>query len=282
MGAVIGLIAGMGLVMIMLGLTTERRVRSSRPSRMARLIDAAGVERVRPGALLAGCVAGGLVAGLVALVVTAVPMVGLITAVIVGYAPIAVLRRRARTRSRHLRASWPDAVDTLSSAVRAGMSLPEAVVDLSTRGPLPLRPAFARCAVEYRATGSFADALATLTEQLRDPVADRVVVSLTIAREVGGTDLGRVLTTLSEFVRQDARTRGEIEARQSWTVNAARVAVAAPWLTLALLCTRSEAVAAYSTPLGAAILAGAAVLSVVAYRLMLAAGRLPDDPRILA
>jgi tight adherence protein B len=109
-----------------------------------------------------------------------------------------------------------------------------------------------------------------------------VIVSLGIAREVGGSDLGRVLATLSDFLRQDARARGEIEARQSWTVNAARVAVAAPWITLLLLCTRPETVAAYSTAAGAVILIGSAVLSVVAYRVMTAIGRLPDEPRVLA
>ena len=40
------------------------------------------------------------------------------------------------------------------------------------------------------------------------------------AREVGGTDLGRLLSTLSGFLRDDARTRAELLARQSWSVNA--------------------------------------------------------------
>ena len=54
-----------------------------------------------------------------------------------------------------------------------------------------------------------------------------------MAREVGGTDLGRLLRTLSAFLREDARTRAELETRQGWTVNAARLAVAAPWIVLA-------------------------------------------------
>lgn len=282
MGAILGLAVGLGLVLVLLGVTTEPRARAPRRSRLGRLLDAAGVDRVTPASLLAACIGAGLLAGLIALVVTAVPIVALIATVVVGYLPFVVLKRRAHRRAKQLRSCWPDAIDILGSAVRAGMSLPEAVVDLASRGPQPLRASFARFATEYRATGSFAQALMVLKETLRDPVADRVVVSLGIARDVGGTDLGRVLATLSDFLRQDARARGEIEARQSWTVNAARVAVAAPWVTLALLCTRAEAVQAYSTSLGALILAAAAVLSVVAYRVMIAVGRLPDDPRVLA
>jgi tight adherence protein B len=281
MGAILGLGLGLGLVLILLGLTTPAAVRAPRASRLSRLIDRAGVTRATPSSVTAACVGVGLVAGFLALVITAVPIIALIAGVAIGWLPIMILRRRANRRSRELRSSWPDAVDTLGSAVKAGMSLPEAVADLAERGPVALRPAFAAFTREYRASGSFSTALFTLSDQLRDPVADRVIASLRIAREVGGTDLGRVLATLSGFLRVDARTRGEIEARQSWTVNAARVAVAAPWVTLLLLCTRPEAVAAYSTPAGALIIIGAAGLSALAYRLMIGIGRLPEDPRVV-
>lgn len=281
-GALIGLGVGLGALLIVLGVSLPRTARDVRVSRLRRLIDRAGLERVSPSGVVAGCAGLSLVAGLVVLVISGVAVVGLLAAIVAGYLPLAILRRRARTRSTALRSAWPDAVDMLASAVRAGMSLPEAVIDMGVRGPEALRPAFRAFAADYRATGSFAVALEQLKEALRDPVADRVIVSLGIAREVGGSDLGRVLATLSDFLRQDARARGEIEARQSWTVNAARVAVAAPWITLLLLCTRPETVAAYSTATGAIVLIGSAVLSVVAYRVMTAIGKLPDEPRVLA
>jgi len=281
-GALIGLGVGLGALLIVLGVSLPGTVRDARVSRLRRLIDRAGLERVSPSGVVAGCAGLALVSGLLVLAISGVAVVGLLAAIVAGYLPVAILRRRARTRSVALRSAWPDAVDMLGSAVRAGMSLPEAVIDMGVRGPEALRPAFRAFAADYRATGSFALALEQLKESLRDPVADRVIVSLGIAREVGGSDLGRVLATLSDFLRQDARARGEIEARQSWTVNAARVAVAAPWITLLLLCTRPETVAAYSTTTGAAILIGSAVLSVVAYRVMTAIGKLPDEPRVLA
>ena len=83
------------------------------------------------------------------------------------------------------------------------------------------------------------------------------------------------------MLREDLRTRGELEARQSWTVNGARVAVAAPWLILALLATRPQAAAAYATSSGALVLAVGAVASILAYRLMLRLGRLPEEERVL-
>lgn len=281
-GALIGLGVGLGVVLVVLGLSVPRAARETQVSRLRRLIDRAGLERVSPSGVIAGCAGLALIVGLLVLAISGVAVVGLLAAIVAGYLPLAILRRRARSRSVALRSAWPDAVDMLGSAVRAGMSLPEAVIDMGVRGPEALRPAFTSFAADYRASGSFALALDDLKDSLRDPVADRVIVSLGIAREVGGSDLGRVLATLSDFLRQDARARGEIEARQSWTVNAARVAVAAPWITLLLLCTRPETVAAYSTATGAVILIGSAVLSVVAYRVMTAIGRLPDEPRVLA
>ena len=108
-----------------------------------------------------------------------------------------------------------------------------------------------------------------------------MIAALRIAHEVGGSDLGRVLRTLGSLVREDARTRGEIAARQSWTLAAARLAIAAPWVTLALLLTRPETVNAYRSAAGAMVLVICAVLTVIAYRVMMAIGRLPDEPRLV-
>jgi tight adherence protein B len=161
------------------------------------------------------------------------------------------------------------------------LSLSEALAQLAQRGPEQLRPAFRRFADDYRASGRFGDSVDRLKASLADPVADRVVETLRLAREVGGSDLGRLLRTLSAFLREDARTRGELESRQAWAVNAARLAVAAPWLVLALLSLRPEAVEAYDSTAGLVVLATGAALSVVAYRLMVRIGRLPREERVL-
>jgi tight adherence protein B len=180
-----------------------------------------------------------------------------------------------------LRELWPEVVDNLASAVRAGMALPESVAALATRGPEPLRPAFARFASEYRVSGRFSECLDGLKADLADPVGDRVCESLRLAREVGGTELGRLLRTLSSFLRDDARTRSELETRQGWTVNAARLAVASPWLVLLLLATQASTLEAFDSTSGRALLAGGAGVSVFAYRLMLRIGRLPEEKRVL-
>jgi len=249
---------------------------------MDTLVHAAGIPKLSRAGLVGASVGSAFVVGAAALIVTAVPMVALLAAVASASVPVVLLRRRIVQQNKARQDSWPDAVDQLASAVRAGLSLPEAVADLGRRGPEPLRLSFREFDAQYRATGSFLRALDALQSALADPVADRVCASLRIARDVGGSDLGHVLRTLSALLREDLRTRGEIAARQSWTVNAARISVAAPWLTLALLCTRPEAVAAFTSWAGTVVLAGSALVSVVAYRLMKRLGRLPAPERVIA
>jgi tight adherence protein B len=177
---------------------------------------------------------------------------------------------------------WPEAVDNLTSAVRAGMSLPDALAGLAVRGPAPLREAFDRFALDYQVTGRFGESLDRLKERLADPVGDRVVEGLRVAREVGGGELGRLLRSLSTYLREDARTRSEMEARQAWTVNGARLAVASPWLVLLLMSFQSEVIHRYASPVGVFVLVLGAALCVVAYRLMMRIGRLPVERRILS
>lgn len=286
-GIVIGLLFGTGLFCIWWSFW-PREVdpeRSSEPPALIRHLRddlvQAGYASITPRMLLVGCALAFLLVFLFVYAVVSVPAIAFCFAVMAAWGPYALVRMRARARRNRLRDLWPDAVDNITSAVRAGMSLPEAVAQLGHRGPEELRPAFAAFAQDYRITGRFHDCLDRLKERLSDPVGDRLIESLRIAREVGGSDLGRLLRTLSEFLREDARTRSELETRQSWTVNAARLAVAAPWIVLAMLSTRPESVRAYSTATGALVLFSGAVVTALAYWFMVRIGRLPEDERVL-
>jgi tight adherence protein B len=198
-----------------------------------------------------------------------------------GALPVVVVRRMRHRRLCAVRELWPEAIDNLASAVRAGMSLPEGLSALGLRGPAPLQPSFARFAASYRVSGRFGDCLDALKTDLADPVGDRICETMRVAREVGGSDVGSVLRTLSELLRADARTRAELEARQGWIVNGARLAVAAPWAVLLLLGTQSQTLRAYDSPGGTLLLVLGAGICVVAYRVMLRIGRLPQEQRVL-
>jgi tight adherence protein B len=283
MGLAIGLTAGAGLLLVWLALTAapelERPRRDGRPSRMRDLLSRAGLEQTTPTGLLVVCGVSAAVAFLAVQVLSGTPTVAAAFGVLAAYLPVALLAGRARRRQRELLDVWPEAVDNLASAVRAGLSLPEALSSLGRRGPVPLRPHFEGFAGDYQVTGRFGD---SLDGRLSDPVGDRVVEGLRVAREVGGGELGLVLRNLSGFLRDDARTRSELESRQTWTVVGARLAVAAPWLVLLMLSFQRDVIIRYSSPEGAVVLAVGGGLTLVAYRVMVRIGRLPVEKRVLS
>jgi tight adherence protein B len=272
-----------GLVLLVLG--SNGRAPATRPRRWTRSFHdwttQAGIRGVRPWHVVAVCGGSGAAAGLAVVALTGAPWLGLAFAGLAAWLPLGALQARRRRRLRDLCEVWPDAIDNLASGVRAGLSLPEAVAGLAQRGPVALRAPFARFADDYHATGRFGAALDRLKDELADPTADRVVEALRLAREVGGSELGRTLRTLSGFLRDEQRVRKELEARQTWVVVAARMAFATPWAVLLLLATKPEAVAAYRGAGGAVVLAIGATMAVAGYRMMLAIGRLPPEERVL-
>ncbi|MGV8852313.1 MAG: type II secretion system F family protein [Rhodoglobus sp.] len=196
--------------------------------------------------------------------------------------PSLAISWRARIRRRATRVVWPDVVDQLVSAVRSGLALPDGLMTLAQTGPAVTRGAFAAFSSRYRATGNFSVAVDELKVALADPVADRILETLRMSREVGGSELTNVLRSLSVYLRQEAAIRSEIEARQSWVMNAARLGLAAPWVVLFLLTSRPEAALAYNSAGGIALIVTGLALSVVAFRIMAGIGRLPEQPRWFA
>ncbi|GAA1576921.1 type II secretion system F family protein [Kribbella hippodromi] len=285
MGIVLGLLFGVGLLLIIAAFVAPSEAEAGADGwlrgKSRALLASAGIEGLTPGAFIGACIITGLAGFLLMFLVSGALPVGVVFGLMAGWAPIALVRSRARRRLAEFRELWPDVVDNVASAVRAGLSLSEALAQVGERGPLQLREPFRRFGADYASTGRFAESLDRLKARLADPVGDRVVEALRIAREVGGGDLGRLLRSLSTFLRDEARTRSELESRQSWSVNGARVAVAAPWLVLAMLSFQGDVIKRYNSPGGAVVIGVGAFVCIVAYRLMLRIGRLPAPERVL-
>jgi tight adherence protein B len=242
----------------------------------------AGLGGVSPTLVIVVSALLGVVGGALVLALIGVLALAVAAAILAGVAPSVVIGWRARARRRANRVIWPDVVDQLVSAVRSGLALPDSVVSLAHTGPALPRASFAVFESAYRATGNFALCLDDLKSALADPVADRIIETLRMSREVGGTELTTVLRNLSADLRQESAIRAEVEARQSWVMNAAKLGVAAPWVVLLLLATRPEAAAAYNSAAGTTLIVVGLAVSFVAYRVMLGLGRLPEERRWFA
>ena len=239
----------------------------------------AGLGRVSVVAFAVASLLLAIVVGAITFVFLPVTALAVAAALATLVLPAFVVAQRARARRRAARVVWPDVVDHLVSAVRSGLALPDSVVTLAHSGPPETRSSFARFEEEYRATGNFGLCLTQLKERLADPVSDRILETLRMSREVGGSELTLVLRNLAAYLRQEAAIRSEVEARQSWVLNASRLGVSAPWIVLLLLASRPEAASAYNTAAGGLLIVGGLGVTVVAYRLMIALGRMPEERR---
>jgi len=284
-----GLLLGAGLVLAASpwlwprGSAPRRRSAAGRSGRgLAVLLRQAGMTRTAPAVLVALSAVLGLGAATLTVAAGAVWGLGGALGLLAGVLPTAAVSARARRRRRAVRAAWPDLVDHLVASLRAGRPLVAAVGALAEAGAPETRAAFAEFEQSVQASGVAGPALDELKTALADPIGDRLVETLRLAREVGGTELPAVLRTLAASLRADAAVRAEAEARQSWVVVAARLGVGAPWAVLLLVASRPEAAAAYDSTGGLLLLGGGLVVTVVAYRLMLALGRLPEERRWFA
>jgi tight adherence protein B len=284
---VLALVLGLGTFLVFDACTGPPRV-AHRPFgrrirvRIADWLAANGIGSVSPAQFMAACLGCGL--GLAAALIVTIGSSAVAALGVLGgtYAPVAYYRARGRSARRARQQCWPEAIELLAGAVRAGDTLPAAVALVAERGPEPLRMPFRAVVADHRISGDLVGSLERMGAALAEPTADRVVATLVIAHRVGGRELGQVLRTLGAFLREDLAIRKEIVARQSWTLVAARVAAAAPWLVLLLVASRPQGAHAYDSLAGVLVLVAGAAATALGYRLMVTVGRLPEEPRVLA
>ncbi|WP_110588702.1 type II secretion system F family protein [Microbacterium suaedae] len=291
MTALLGVVLGTGLLLAMspwlwprdTQIRQGRDAKSGAISRHAAVVlEAAGYAHIAPRVLVVAMAACSALAAAMAWLATSSAPLAALGGGAAALAPIVWLRSRAARLVRQRRALWPDVCDLLVGSVRAGLSLPDAVAVLGESAPSALRPAFGQFDRDMRASGHFPSSIDRLKQTLADPMADRIVETLRMAREVGGTELVAVLRALSASIRSDASVRGEVESRQSWTRGAAVLGAVAPWIVLGMLSLRPEGAEAYSSPMGLTLIVVGVVVSFVSYRVMLRIGRLPEPRRWFA
>ncbi|HUP16953.1 MAG TPA: type II secretion system F family protein [Acidimicrobiia bacterium] len=105
----------------------------------------------------------------------------------------------------------PDTLTLISTSLRAGYSLLQAVEAVATEAPNPTAREFGRAIVEARLGRQVVAALQGITTRTQSQDFEWAVMAIEIQREVGG-NLAEVLQTVSETMRQRNRLKGEIRA----------------------------------------------------------------------
>lgn len=139
------------------------------------------------------------------------PGSSLVAAWIGGSIPYWIIRRKCRQRLRKMEAQFPDALDSLARALRAGHSLSSAVAMLAAELPSPLGPEFRKMADEQRLGLEWGGVLHNFSERV--PILEvRLFVAAVMVQTRTGGKLTEVLERLSEMIRESAALRGEVRS----------------------------------------------------------------------
>ena len=278
MGAAIivcGVLLGIGIALLVL----PRGVRRPRSVRI--WFDEAGLAGVPLAVIGAVMTTVAVIVGALTATVIPLPSVAPLGFVVGCGVPIVALASARDRRRQRARALWPDVIDSIRVALRSGSTLTDAMIAASAMVPKEWRVAWTELEVTLRRGSDVDTALRRLQRVLADPIADRVVEAIVVAREYGGTELPAVLTELGRSVRRESGMRREAQSRQSWVRHAATLGVVSPWIVLALLASRPENREAYSTVAGTILIVASAGATVVAYVVMRALGTLREPNRWL-
>jgi len=168
--------------------------------RLLRLIERSGVKATPSGivvASLALAFAGWLIAAMFITQVVARPV-----AAIVGFAlPLAFLKYRASKRLKRFEEQFPEALDLLSRAIRAGHAFQTAMGMVADEMPDPVGPEFKKAFDQQNFGLPVKEALNQLAERVTLLDVRFFVTAVTIQRETGG-NLAEILDNLAHVVRE--------------------------------------------------------------------------------
>lgn len=190
------------------------------------------------------------------------------------------MRNKGRRAASAMLQIWPEVTDHLISAIHSGLSLSEALVGLSTRGPELIRPHIHIFHQELLSNGDFVGATERLKARLDSQGSDQILEAILLAKSLGGSELLQIFRALGDFLRQDLALRKEIEIKHGWIKNSAHLSSAAPWLLLLLLSSQPGTAQSFAQPGGIMILLIGLILTSVAYLWMGKLGQLPNPPRV--
>jgi len=205
--------------------------RSARVSAIQEALLQAGM-KFRAGNFLMLCVLCGTLAGLAAVLYTKNPAIAWAALVIGGVLPYSVVSYRRQKRFEKFEELFPEAIDTLARAVRAGHAFTTALEMISNEIAEPLASEFRKLYEEQKFGMPVRDALMNLTERV--PLVDIkfFVTAVMLQRETGG-NLAEILDNLSYVIRERFKIQRQV-----------RVHTAQGRLTMALLMAMPPAVVA--------------------------------------
>ncbi len=129
----------------------------------------------------------------------------------VGFLPYGYILRAREKRFRAFREAFPDVLDSLARALRAGYPLPAAVDMVASDSPEPIASEFKKASAEANLGMGWARALENLARRV--PILEvNVFISAVVLHARTGGKLGEVLSGVAENMREAIALQGEVRA----------------------------------------------------------------------
>jgi tight adherence protein B len=163
-----------------------------------------------------------------------VGFVGWIPGLLLGLAPFAWVLYRRSDRFRRFNLQLPDAVDLIARSLRAGHSLPSALVNVAQEVADPLGPEFQQCADEMTFGLPFREALLNLFR--RFPLQDLqfLVAAILVQKETGG-NLAELLDKTAAVLRSRIQLQQKVKVYTAQGRMTGIILVALPFVCFILL-----------------------------------------------
>jgi tight adherence protein B len=155
---------------------------------------------VKPGELVAMVAVIAAVAGLVGLFIGG-PLIGLAVAAVVCLGVRSYVRRAKAKRQMAFADQLPDVLQLVTTALRSGYGITQALDSVAEEAEEPARSEFAHVLVESRLGRDLSEALRALAQRMQSKDLEWVVSAIDINRDTGG-NLSEILNTVSVTIRE--------------------------------------------------------------------------------
>lgn len=177
--------------------------------RLELLLYQAGMS-IRVGAFILLIAVCGMVGYLIGSAVFHRMLHGAVLMLVLGFAPFILVAYKKSIRQRHFAEQFPDALDLLVSALRAGISFSGALQIVADESPEPVRSEFA-IVVEEQALGlDLREALGNMASRVGSIDLKFFVTAVVLQRAAGG-NLTEVLENTSRLIRDRFRILGDMK-----------------------------------------------------------------------
>ena len=218
--------------------------------------------------------------GIVVSIITKVFVIAPVSIVMAILLPgILLNQRKIKIQDQKMR-QWTLLIYDLTSGVRAGLTISEALAQALQNCEEPLRLDFQEAILEMNRSGQVSKVISILKNQITDTVGVTTLKLLQVVMKTGANDLATSLSILSNSSRENHNLIQELKAKQSWVLNGARISVISPWLVLLALWTQESVRNAYQNLIGQLILILVAAVGLFGYLVMKRIGRIEVFRRV--